>query len=154
MPHFDALTIYSCGKHCEKGRNCLEQAIIPFLTMFSTLYGTYFSFQMHFKLLSAICFNLYQFKILSSGNELTHYQMTNFRLIQSERVADDNFKLDKNGRKLSKRVENTVGKGEIARYEQFLLLPKCFQKACFPGASKGVIVWECVNSLPHNSILH
>ena len=28
--------------------------------------------------------------------------------------ADDNFKFDKNGRKLSKRVENTVGKGEIA----------------------------------------
>ena len=59
-------------------------------------------------------------------------------------VADDNFKFDKNGRKLSKRVENTVGKGEIARYEQFLLFPQCFQKACFPGASKGVIVWEWV----------
>ena len=54
--------------------------------------------------------------------------------------ADDNFKFDENGRKLSKRVENTVGKGEIARYEQFLLFPQCFQKACFPGASKGVIV--------------
>ena len=59
--------------------------------------------------------------------------------------ADDIFKLDKNGRKLSKWVENTVGKGEIARYEQFLLFPQCFQKACFPGASKGVIVWEWVN---------
>ena len=23
MPHFDALTIYSSGKHCEKKRNCL-----------------------------------------------------------------------------------------------------------------------------------
>ena len=43
--------------------------------------------------------------------------------------ADDNFKLDKNGRKFSKRVENTVGKGEIARNEQFLLFPQCFQKA-------------------------
>ena len=63
--------------------------------------------------------------------------------------ADDNFKFDKNGRKLSKRVENTVGKGEIARYEQFLF-PQCFQKACFPGLSKGVIVWEwelCVEGL-------
>ena len=37
-----------------------------------------------------------------------------------------------------------MGKGEIARYEQFLLFPLCFQKACFPGASKGVIVWEWV----------
>ena len=73
---------------------------------------------------------------------LTQYQTTDFRLFQTERVADDNFKFDQNGRKLSKRVENTVGKGEIARYEQFLLFPQCFQKACFPGASKGVIVWE------------
>ena len=58
--------------------------------------------------------------------------------------ADDNFKFDENGKKLSKWVENTVGKEEIARYEQFLLFPQCFQKACFPGASKGVIVWEGV----------
>ena len=35
--------------------------------------------------------------------------------------ADDNFEFDENGRKLSKKVENTVGNGEIARYEQFLL---------------------------------
>ena len=40
-----------------------------------------------------------------------------------------------------------MGKGEIARYEQFLLFPQCFQKACFPGASKGVIVWEWVNTV-------
>ena len=38
-----------------------------------------------------------------------------------------------------------MGKGEIARYEQFLLFPECFQKACYPEASKGVIVWEWVN---------
>ena len=65
--------------------------------------------------------------------------------------TDDNFKFDKNGRKLSKQVENTVGKGEIARYEKFLLFPQCFQEACFPEASKGVIVWEWVNSLPYNA---
>ena len=34
---------------------------------------------------------------------------------------------DKNGRMFSKRVENTVGKGEIARHEQFLLFPQCLQ---------------------------
>ena len=49
-------------------------------------------------------------------------------------------------KKLSKQVENTVGKGEIARYEQFLLFPHCLQKACFPEASKGVIVWEWVKT--------
>ena len=40
-----------------------------------------------------------------------------------------------------------MGKGEIARYEQFLLFPQCFQKVCFPGASKGVIVWEWENDM-------
>ena len=45
-------------------------------------------------------------------------------------VADDNFKRDENERKISKRVENTVGKGEIARDEQFLLYMQCFQKTC------------------------
>ena len=62
--------------------------------------------------------------------------------------ADDNFKFYENGRKLSKPVEKTVGKGEIARYEQFLLFLQCFQKACFLGASKGVIVWEWVKRTP------
>ena len=42
--------------------------------------------------------------------------------------ADYNFKLNENSRKFFKWVENTVGKGEIAPYEQFLLCPKCFQK--------------------------
>ena len=41
-----------------------------------------------------------------------------------------------------------MGKGEIACYKQFLLFPQCFQNACFPGASKGVIVWEWVNPFP------
>ena len=49
--------------------------------------------------------------------------------------ADDNFKFDKNSRKFSKRVENTVGKGEIAHYEQLLLFPHCFQKACSPDSN-------------------
>ena len=59
--------------------------------------------------------------------------------------AYNNFEFDEIGRKLSKWVENTVGKVEILCYEQFLLFPQCFQKACFPEASKGVIVWEWVN---------
>ena len=61
-----------------------------------------------------------------------------------KQFADNNFEFDENGRKLSKWVESTVGRGEIARHEQFLLFPQCFQKACFPGASKGVIKWERV----------
>ena len=37
--------------------------------------------------------------------------------------TDDNFIFDENGIKFSERVENTVGKEEIARYKQFLLFP-------------------------------
>ena len=44
--------------------------------------------------------------------------------------ADDKFKWDENCRMLSKQVENTEGKGEIAHHEQFLLFPQCFQKIC------------------------
>ena len=47
-----------------------------------------------------------------------------------------------------------MGKGEIARYEQFLLFPQCFQKACFPVASKAVIVWELVKTLSLEVVLH
>ena len=59
--------------------------------------------------------------------------------------AVDNLEFDVNSSKFSKLVENTMGKGEIARYEQFLLFPQCFLNTCFPGTSKGVVVWEWVN---------
>ena len=36
-----------------------------------------------------------------------------------QEFADDNFEFGENGRKFSKRVENTLEKGEIARYEHF-----------------------------------
>ena len=51
-----------------------------------------------------------------------------------KQFANDNFKFDENGRKFSKLVENIVEKGEIARYEQFLLFPHCFPKTCTADA--------------------
>ena len=61
-----------------------------------------------------------------------------FNPFQNDKILDPptlkklayNFNFDENGRKCSEQVENTVGKGEIARYEQFLLFPHCFQKTC------------------------
>ena len=53
----------------------------------------------------------------------------NNKILDSSKLkefADGNFKFDENGRKFFKRVENTVGKGAIARYEQFLLFSQCF----------------------------
>ena len=55
------------------------------------------------------------------------------QILDSSRLtefADDDVKLDENGRKFFKQVENTVRKGEIASYEQCLLFPQCFQKSC------------------------
>ena len=52
---------------------------------------------------------------------LTLSQTTKFHSLQMREFADDNFKFDNTGRKYSKWVENTVGKGEIAHNKQFLL---------------------------------
>ena len=60
------------------------------------------------------------------GNGLTVSNTTNFRLFQTERPYIGQF--DENGRKFSQRLENTLGKGEVAGYEQFLLFLQCFQK--------------------------
>ena len=47
----------------------------------------------------------------------------------------------------SSPVENTVEKGEIARYKQFLLFPQCFQKTCPADTLKPGLVWERVKSV-------
>ena len=61
--------------------------------------------------------------------------------------ADNTFSLDDNGRTSSKAIENTVGKGEIAHNEQFLLFPQCFQKTYFAGTLKqGLVVQDAVFS--------
>ena len=65
-----------------------------------------------------------------SAKYLTLSQTKNLDFTILKEIADDNFKFDENGKKFSKLVENTVGKGEIARYEQFLLFPQCFQNTC------------------------
>ena len=44
---------------------------------------------------------------------LNHFSNDEFYTVKE--FADDNFKFDENGRKFSKRVENAVEKGEIAR---------------------------------------
>ena len=46
--------------------------------------------------------------------------------------------LMKMAKKFSKRVENTEGKGEIARYEQFPLFLQCFQNTCTGLFRKGL----------------
>ena len=53
------------------------------------------------------------------------------QILDSSKLNDfavDKFKFDERVRELSISIENTVGKGEIARYEQFLLFPQCLRK--------------------------
>ena len=63
---------------------------------------------------------------------LTLFQTRNSRHFQIKVVSRSKFIiLIKKGSDFSKRLENTVGTGEIARYEQFLLFLQCFQKTCY-----------------------
>ena len=79
----------------------------------------------------------------------SHFQymylpVTRRQILDSSKLkefAADNLKFDKNGCKLSKRVENIVGKGEIARYKAILLFPHVFSKGLFP---RGVRRCHCV----------
>ena len=63
-----------------------------------------------------------------------HFQpFTKRQILDSSKLkefADDNSKFDENGRMFSEWVENTVGKREIDRCEQFLHFSQCFQKTC------------------------
>ena len=61
------------------------------------------------------------------------------------KVFEDDRLNNKNDIYVLDRVENIVGKGENVGFcKHFLLSPLCFQKAWFPGASKGPVVWEWV----------
>ena len=59
------------------------------------------------------------------GKGLNLSKIKKFKSSKLKEFAD-NFKFEENGIKFSKRVENALGKGEIACYEQFLLFPQFF----------------------------
>ena len=61
-------------------------------------------------------------KVSLCGNGLTCPKRQILDLSKLKEFAGNNFKFDET------RVENTVWKGEIAHYEQFLLFPHFFQK--------------------------
>ena len=73
-----------------------------------------------------ICRRLYTYWLLLWDFCLALSQTTNFRLYQTERVCRRKFY--ENSKKSPKRVENTVGKGEIACDEQFLFFSTVFLK--------------------------
>ena len=50
--------------------------------------------------------------------------MINFSSSKLKEFADDDFEFVQNGRQFSKRVENTVGKGELAHYASLNFVPQ------------------------------
>ena len=65
--------------------------------------------------------------IEKKSNEKPNLPFPKRQILNSSKVkefADDNFNFDGIGRKFLKRVENTVGIGAIARYEQLFLFPQ------------------------------
>ena len=130
----------------EKRRKCWK------LAFFSFSHNVFYPSTTNFNFLAAIVLSpasaliLDQSKILLFGKELTHYKLTNIRLFGTERVCRRKFQIWWKWKKVIQTGRKHCGKGEIAHYEQFLLFPQCFQKACFPGASKGVTEWEWVNA--------
>ena len=71
---------------------------------------------------------LYMYNSFLSFNPFPNNRISDSSKLKE--VADNNFKFYENGTKFSEWLGNNVGKGEIARYEQFLLFPQCFQKTC------------------------
>ena len=55
--------------------------------------------------------------------------------------ADDKIDVIEKLKFVFGRVENSVGKGENAGYQHFLLFPQCFLIAFFSGSLKVRIVW-------------
>ena len=79
---------------------------------------------------------------------LTLSQTKNLVSSKLKEFADDNFKHDVYGRlKFSYSVENAVGKGEIARFQQCFLFPQCFQKICTADTLTQEFVWEMVKRI-------
>ena len=81
---------------------------------------------------------------------LTHYQMTNFRLFQTEGVCRRQFQIWQKWQKVILMGRKRCGKRRNCSLWAISPLPTVFSKGLFPRASKGVIVWEWVNPFPHN----
>ena len=116
-PGFYVSVVQVFGKHCGKRRNCSWRAISPFPTVFSTLFGKLSAIFIKFKIVVCQRFEFGSLKFVvwervnPFPNKLKFLRVCSTSLLKTlwEKIS-----------------ENTVGKGEIARNEQFLLFPQCF----------------------------
>ena len=68
--------------------------------------------------------------IFSFSHTIFKSSITLLNSSETKKFTDNNLKFDENGRIFSERFENTVGKGEIDRYEESSHFPRYFQKTC------------------------
>ena len=82
---------------------------------------------------------------------LTHYQTTNFRLFQTEKVCRRQFQISWKWQRVIQTGRKHCGKRRNCSLRLISPFPSVFSKTCFPGASKGV-VWEWVNLFPNKPL--
>ena len=87
--------------------------------------------------------------------EITLSQTTSFRLSKLREFADDNLKFDKNGKKFSKRVENTKEKEKLLVTNNFSFSHSVFKRVILQTrknqgllrkdqGSIHVVKWHCL----------
>ena len=158
IPTFNYPEILAFWKHCKKRIKCCLPAFSPFPIMFSNPLKANLTFWVTFILSSAIASNLDKSKSSLFGKELNQITKQYIRpLTLSQRTPGFHMSAV-----YGKSFENTVGKGEITRYAQFLLFPLCFQHVSaifikleivvcklFQFGSLKFVVWERFYPLLH-----
>ena len=109
--------------------------------MFSTHPKIDFNFSVAFFLSSASAFCLDLSKNLSYGKELTHYQMTNFRLFQTERVCRRQLQILWKWHKVIQTGRKHCGKRRNCSLWAISPFPTVFSNGWFP---RGVKRCHCV----------
>ena len=94
-------------------------------------------------LLFSQCFLSYIALIFHFKCTKTHYQTTNFRFFQTERVCRQ-FQIWRKWKNGIQTGRKHRGKRRNCLLRAISPFPTVFQKACFPEAWEGVIVWEWV----------
>ena len=133
----DASEEKSSRKHYRKRRKCWLPAFSPFSKLFSTRSKINCTIRATMKLLSVNAFNFSQSEILLSvkaietqKNQLCFQSTNPFDISITDSFSKPSEPLPKQTLVFMylqyKSFENTVGKGEIACDDKFLLFPQCF----------------------------
>ena len=142
-PHLISLKWIPFENIVEKGQNAGNQHFFLFPQYFLPCQRQIQSFQPNLNCCLQIL-SIWEIPQFCRWAELTHYQMTNFRLLKLKEFADDNFTFDENGRKSSKWVENTVGKRVLLVTSNFSFSHSVFKRLVSQGHQKASL---CGNGL-------